>query len=87
MWVCATSEAAAAELQQARSNAAPRDAIVCPYLYCCSFFSAHSVCYLLSHTPLNVPCWAPGPLAKVKRALGNCSRNLVPQACPLSDWL
>jgi hypothetical protein len=44
-------------------------------LYCCSFSSAHSVCSLLSHTPLNVPCWARRPLLKWKRTSGNCSRN------------
>jgi hypothetical protein len=39
-------------------------------LYCCSFSSAHSVCSSLSHTPLNVPCWASRPLLKWKRARG-----------------
>ncbi len=37
--------------------------------------SAHSVRSSLSHTPLNVPRWARGPL-KWKRASGNCLRNL-----------
>jgi hypothetical protein len=41
-------------------SAAPR-----AYLYCCSFSSAHSVCSSLSHTPLNVPCWAVRPLYAV----------------------
>jgi hypothetical protein len=40
------------------------------YLYRCSFSSAHSVRSSLSHTPLNVPCWARLLLSRLLLALG-----------------
>jgi hypothetical protein len=62
---------------------------VCPRSYLYTFCSAHSVCSVLIQTPLNVPRWAPGPLAKVKRASGKSLRNLgsstVRPTTPLVD--